>query len=106
MQPLILEGKKKEKERKENEKDVLSPSVETGEETSDQHGVPYLQCCAFPLLSKPRGAGAVCLSIRAMHGLSGWKGSAPPEWLRSGSSVTKLPRRRGKANMLQQAGKL
>lgn len=56
----------KETERKEDEKDVPSPSVEAGEETGDQHGVPYLylQRCAVPLLSKPPGARAVCLSVR------------------------------------------
>lgn len=105
---LLWRGKKKKKERKENEKDVLSPAVETGEETGDQHGVQCLQYYSSPLQTAGcRGSLSVRPSVRpSVRRLPGWKGPAPPEWLFGGSSVTKLPRCRGKANMLQQAGKL
>lgn len=94
--------KKKGEERKDNEKDVLSSSVEA--ETGDQHGVSAVLC--LPSLFQT----AVCVSGLSVHlsphRLGGWQSPVPPEGLCCASSVTEAPRRRGKANMLQQAGKL
>lgn len=103
---LFWRGKKKKqgKERKENEKDVLSLSVETEEETGDQHGVSAVLC--LPSLFQT----TVCvsgLSVHlSVHRLGGWQSPVPPERLCSGSSVTESPQCCGKANMLQQAVKL
>lgn len=79
-QLLFWRRKKKEgKERKENEKDMLSLSVETEEETGDQHGVSAVLCLPS-LFSKLLGVCQGCLSIclctgwmggRALHHLNG-----------------------------------
>lgn len=79
---------------------MLSPSVQTGEETGGQHEVwDLLHCsCPFP--------GTVLeLSVCMCHTQAVCLGGrGPATWMAAQrSSVTKLPQHPGKANMLQQA---